>query len=121
MAQAIIGAVSKMALMFATMLPPPAAAEAPLLALLRHNDLQYIASHLLVLPFLFDPDLKPLLGASLWFGTEAMQLRTAARGAYNDLVSEGTVCGVVAAGAVPGRSSQQHALPSAALTPTARC
>jgi len=89
MAQAIVGSVSKMAVMYTTMLHSPAAAEAPEAAMLRHNDLQYLATHLLVAPFLFDPELKQLLGAGLWFGNEALQLRAAARAAYNDLVGPG--------------------------------
>lgn len=113
MAQAVIGAVSKMALMFATMLPPPAASEAPLLALLRFNDLQYIASHLLLLPFLFDPDLKPLLGAGLWFGNEALQLRTAARAAYNDLVRPRPCSAAACCG--------RHGCPPACIKPDQCC
>lgn len=87
MAQAVIGAVSKMAVMYVTMLEAPSPNDAPFLVLLRHNDLQYVANHLLVAPFLFDPELKQLLGSGLWFGNEALQLRTAARAAYTDLVS----------------------------------
>jgi hypothetical protein len=90
MAQAIVGAVSKMAVMYVTMLATPPAAEAPVLVLLRHNDLQYIANHLLLAPFLFDPELKQLLGAGLWFGNEVLQLRSAARTAYTELVSRWT-------------------------------
>jgi hypothetical protein len=90
MAQAIVGAVSKMAVMYVTMLATPPAAEAPVLVLLRHNDLQYIANHLLLAPFLFDPELKQLLGAGLWFGNEVLQLRSAARAAYTELVGEST-------------------------------
>lgn len=87
MAQAIVGAVSKMALMYVAMLEPPTPADAPFLVLLRHNDLQYVANHLLVAPFLFDPELKQLLGSGLWFGNEALQLRSAARAAYTELLS----------------------------------
>jgi hypothetical protein len=87
MAQAIVNAVSKMAAMFSTMLPAPAAADAPSLALLRHNDLQYLAAHLLVLPFLFGSELKELLGSYVWLGDDALRLRGAARAAFNDVVS----------------------------------
>ncbi|KAF6266527.1 hypothetical protein COO60DRAFT_1654215 [Scenedesmus sp. NREL 46B-D3] len=87
MAQAIVNAVSKMAAMFSTMLPAPAAAEAPSLALLRHNDLQYLAQHLLVLPFLFGSELKELLGSYVWLGDDALRLRGAARAALNDVVN----------------------------------
>ncbi|WIA09183.1 hypothetical protein OEZ85_008594 [Tetradesmus obliquus] len=87
MAQAIVGAVSKMSAMFSSMLPAPAAADAPSLALLRHNDLQYLAGHLLVLPFLFGPELKALLGSYVWLGNDALRLRGAARAAFNDVVS----------------------------------
>lgn len=103
MAQAIVGAVSKMALMYVAMLEPPAPNDAPFLVLLRHNDLQYVANHLLVAPFLFDPELKQLLGAGLWFGNEALQLRSTARAAYTDLVRDG---------AQPVRCSSRQTPPS---------
>jgi hypothetical protein len=93
MAQAIVNAVSKMAAMFSTMLPAPAAADAPSLALLRHNDLQYLAGHLLVLPFLFGSELKELLGSYVWLGDDALRLRGAARSAFNDVVSLCNGCG----------------------------
>lgn len=87
MAAAIVGTVSKMAAMFGTMLPPPPAADAPGLALLRHNDLQYLANHLLLLPFLFGRELQELLGSALWFGDDALRLRNAARAAYSETLS----------------------------------
>lgn len=93
MAQAIVGAVSKMSAMFSSMLPAPAAADAPSLALLRHNDLQYLAGHLLVLPFLFGPELKALLGSYVWLGNDALRLRGAARAAFNDVVRARAVRG----------------------------
>jgi hypothetical protein len=86
MAQAIVGAVSKMAVMYVTMLEAPLPSDPPFLVLLWHNDLQYVANHLLVAPFLFEPELKQLLGSGLWFGNEALQLRSAARSAYSNLV-----------------------------------
>lgn len=84
MAQSIISAVSKMSLMYSTLVQVPPDNEA--LALLHHNDLQYIADHLLMAPFLFDPELKHLLGSCLWFGAEALQLRSAARTVLTQLV-----------------------------------
>lgn len=87
MAQAIVNAVSKMAAMFSTMLAAPSAADAPSLALLRHNDLHYLANHLLVVPFLFGSELKDLLGAYAWLGDDALRLRNTARAAFIDTVS----------------------------------
>lgn len=86
-AQAVVGAVSKMAAMFNTMLASPSAAEAPVLVLQRHNDLQYLAAHLLMLPFLFGEELGNVLGTKVWFGEDALRLKTSARSAYNDMVS----------------------------------
>jgi hypothetical protein len=94
MAQAIVAAVSKMARLYPLMLPAPAAADAPVLALKRHNDLQYLANHMLVAPFLFGQELQELLGVQLWLGDDALKLRADARGAFHDTVSicEHQVC-----------------------------
>jgi hypothetical protein len=94
MAQAIVAAVSKMARLYPLMLPAPAAADAPVLALQRHNDLQYLANHMLVAPFLFGQELQELLGVQLWLGDDALKLRADARGAFHDTVSicEHQVC-----------------------------
>eukprot|EP00878_Enallax_costatus_P008594 GHUV01008985.1.p1 GENE.GHUV01008985.1~~GHUV01008985.1.p1 ORF type:complete len:754 (+),score=301.21 GHUV01008985.1:377-2638(+) len=86
-AQAIVNVVSKMAAMFGTMLPAAAAADAPVLALQRHNDLQYLSNHLLTVPYLFGDDLNQLLGSKVWLGDDALRLRGAARAAFFDTLS----------------------------------
>jgi hypothetical protein len=88
MAQAVVVGVPKMAAMYSTMITNPTAADAPQLTLLRHNDLQYLANHLLLLPYLFSPQLETLVGGEVWFGDEALRLRAAARSCFNDAVRE---------------------------------
>jgi hypothetical protein len=85
-AQAAAGAVCKMAALFTALLPAPPAADAPALALQRHNDATYIADHLLLLPYLFGAELEGLLGGPLWLGDDALRLRGAARAALADAV-----------------------------------
>lgn len=87
-AQAIVNAVAKMAAMFSGMLAAPAATDAPVLALQRHNDLQYLSAHLLMVPFLFGDELVQLLGSRVWLGEDALRLRGAARAAFNDTVRQ---------------------------------
>eukprot|EP00775_Hariotina_reticulata_P007918 gene7918-8114_t len=87
MAQAIVAAVSKMARLYPRMLPAPAAADAPALALQHHNDLQYLANHMLVVPFLFGQELQELLGVQLWFGDDSLKLRADARAAFHDTLA----------------------------------
>ena len=86
MAQAVVVGVPKMAAMYSTMITNPTAADAPQLTLLRHNDLEYLAKHLLLLPYLFSPQLETLVGGEVWFGDEALRLRAAARACFNDAV-----------------------------------
>jgi hypothetical protein len=90
-------AVSKIATMFATLVPPPSAADAPQPVLLRHNDLNYLANHLLLLPFLHSPELERLAGGEVWFGDEALRLRAQARALANESV-RGRGGGVVGSG-----------------------
>lgn len=75
-----------MAAMFSTMVATAAAADAPVLALQRHNDLQHLSNHLLMVPYLFGEVLNELLGSKLWLGEDALRLRGAARAAFNDTV-----------------------------------
>lgn len=82
-------AVSKIATMFATLVASPSAADAPQPVLLRHNDLRYLANHLLLLPFLHSPELEGLVGGEVWFGDEALRLRAQARALANESVSPG--------------------------------
>jgi hypothetical protein len=87
LAQACVVAVSKVATMFATLVPPPSASDAPQPVLLRHNDLRYLANHLLLLPFLHSPELERLAGGEVWFGDDALRLRAQARALLNESVS----------------------------------
>lgn len=92
MAQAIVAAVSKMAAMYPAMVAAPPACDAPALALQHHNDLAYLANHLLLAPFLFGDELAELLGLPVWFGDDALKLRAAARAAFNDTVRRCCIC-----------------------------
>eukprot|EP00877_Chromochloris_zofingiensis_P011162 jgi/Chrzof1/629/Cz01g23020.t1 len=83
LAQAVVITVSKMATMYATMLPPVEPTDAAVMALLRHNDLQYLSNHMLLLPFLYGPTLEELVGGQVWFGSEATRLCAAAKQVFN--------------------------------------
>jgi hypothetical protein len=87
-------AVSKIAAMFASLVPPPSAADAPQPALLRHNDLRYLSGHLLLLPFLHAPALEALVGGEVWFGDDALRLRAQARALANASVGGEAGCWV---------------------------
>lgn len=62
--------------------------SAPQLALLRHNDLVYLADHLLLLPHLYSPRLEGLAGGEVWYGDEALRLKACARGMLQQALAE---------------------------------
>lgn len=108
LAQAVVITVSKMATMYATMLPPVEPTDAAVMALLRHNDLQYLSNHMLLLPFLYGPTLEELVGGQVWFGSEATRLCAAAKQVFNASVS----ATAAAIRALHPSAKQQHSPPS---------
>ena len=86
-AAARASAVPKVAAMFAALPPALSAADAPGAALLRANDLNHLANHLLLAPFVHGPELAALLGGEPWFGDEALRLRAQARALLNEALS----------------------------------